>query len=180
MTRIWLLFLGLPLAGCLQGVLTNAGSGTGAPGCMASSGSSCQISADCCDADASCCLYSDHSSCEKWLPSVPQNCLCSTSSECDLLEGLPKALECAPLVLTTPGPIVGPYICFPNNGSYFGGCRDVSCTSQNQYCSTDKLGNEFCSTACTSDFSCGNPGVACCNTACRDGGTCCGLCPDAG
>jgi hypothetical protein len=72
--------------------------------------------------------------------------------------------------------IIGPYFCANNDGSDFDGCSGKRCIYPGQYCATDKAGNEFCSVPCTSDSACGNPGGACCNATCQDGGLCCGLC----
>jgi hypothetical protein len=71
--------------------------------------------------------------------------------------------------------VTGPYFCVDDDGSFFGGCQAEPCQA-GQNCSTDKAGDEFCSLVCASDSSCGNPGVACCNAECQDGGMCCGLC----
>jgi hypothetical protein len=82
------------------------------------------------------------------------------------------------------GAITGPYVCAPNDGSSHDGCDKTSCTTTNEFCAADQLGNQYCSIACIADEdgTCANPGVACCNTTClnTEGDLCCGLCADGG
>jgi hypothetical protein len=197
-SRNWSVALALLLAGCCgQGILIDpvgasgstgssmmgssgggASSGSGGTttgGCVTSSGMSCASSSDCCGASP--CCEAGTSECEPIPQSPTAYCLCSGTSECSFY---PESVECVPHFLFSSGTIDGPYICVGNSGARGDGCRGASCFFSKQFCATDQAGNEFCSDACTSDLSCGNPGVACCNAACQDGGRCCGLCPDAG
>jgi hypothetical protein len=203
MTRICLILLSLPSAGCVQGVLTNPATGSGSTGssmtgssggegsssggggtttggCAAPAGMSCGTSKDCCGANP-CCQMLNTPACGVLPTGYPYYCLCSRTTECLAIVGPDdEDAECVPRAYMS-GPITGPYVCVTNEGEAFGGCRGgVTCEVRDQYCSTDTAGNEFCSVACTSDSSCHNLGVACCNAACQDGGKCCGLCPDAG
>jgi hypothetical protein len=99
----------------------------------------------------------------------PYACLCLSTAECG-------SGECVPDI-NAQGAISGPYVCALNDGASHDGCSGALtvCSVTNQFCSTDKSGDEFCSIACTSDALCGNPGVACCDATCAQG-ACCGLC----
>ena len=178
--RSRLVSLSLFLAGCLQGVVTTStgtggGSTTGSPGtttggCQAAGGG-CNNSADCCD-ESPCCTNYVHASCGAVPAAPPPYCLCTHGSDCSFFL---DSSECVPRVISS-GKLTGPYVCVNNDGQFYDGCRGFPCSVAGQSCAIDQAGNRFCSVSCTSDSSCNNPGVACCNAPCQDGGKCCGLC----
>jgi len=138
----------------------------------------CFASRDCTGTDP-CCEpvvdngnYSGHGVCQpNPTASGWYSCLCSLKSDCA------AGGSCVPLV-DSAGFISGPYLCLLDDGQSHHGCAGegipMSCPSA-QYCSRDSVGNDFCSTPCTTNAMCGNLGVACCNALCSQG-SCCGLC----
>ena len=107
-------------------------------------------------------------------------CLCFSSSECSFLGDE----ECVPAV-NMAGAIIGPYVCAANDGNSHHGCNNkVACSTTDEFCANDQLGNDYCAIACImdEDYTCGNTGVACCNMPCTntEGNLCCGLCRDGG
>jgi hypothetical protein len=102
------------------------------------------------------------------------DCLCSGFSDCS---ALPDGGACVPLA--SAGVLTGPYVCLADDGAAFHGCSAPGdpgnqCAT-GQACTTDAVGNQFCSTVCSSDVQCGNVGVACCAASCGSN-VCCGLC----
>jgi hypothetical protein len=85
---------------------------------------------------------------------------------------------CAPVV--NAGIVTGVYACKSDRGQAFECCPSVGVPQQGcpagYFCSGDVEGNTFCSKQCFSDAACGNSGVACCDTGCNGGGSCCGVC----
>jgi hypothetical protein len=59
--------------------------------------------------------------------------------------------------------VVGPYVCTPNDQAAGDGCGAFSACSGSLRCAKDSHNNNFCSSSCTGNSTCGNPGVACCN-----------------
>ena len=100
---------------------------------------------------------------------------CNRSSDCTTDTTRPA---CAPAIATVSGTvaIIGPYICLPDDGNAGHGCNTTFCSGTAAYhCATDSRSNQFCTTYCTGDATCGNSGTACCNVA-RLGTPACGLC----
>jgi len=121
-------------------------------------------------------------------------CCCPTNQACDYTASLacaqrcnlssdctsdPNRTACAPGIAMVNGTvaIIGPYICLPDDGNPGHGCNGalVTCIGSAYHCASDSRGNQFCTTYCTGDAACGNPGTACCNVA-RAGVPACGLC----
>lgn len=81
-------------------------------------------------------------------PQVPQACLCERGSDC-------ASQTCAPAVDSSGNP-TGPYVCVPDDGSPYRGCKGFASCSAPYCCVTDKKGNQFCAMPCTSDSTCGS------------------------
>ena len=104
------------------------------------------------------------------------SCACNTLSDCS---GLPSTTACAPIFSGLGGSevVAGPYICKPDDGQPGDGCNGltVTCSGSSWHCATDSRGNQYCTTYCSGDATCGNPGVACCDVW-RGSSAACGLC----
>ncbi len=118
----------------------------------------------CCPANQAC----DYTASLACAPRCNRNSDCTTD---------PSRPACAPGIATVSGTvaIIGPYICLPDDGNPGHGCNTTFCSGAAYHCATDSRGNQFCTTYCTGDAACGNPGTACCNVA-RFGTPACGLC----
>lgn len=79
-----------------------------------------------------------------------ETCVRTCSAPADCPQG-----ACAPKT-NDAGVPVGPFICKPNDGQEYHGCRGILSKCDGAYCCVkDRFDNEFCARPCTSPAECG-------------------------
>jgi len=105
-----------------------------------------------CPTDSPCCVPDDDGGGAHCAPDpgTPQACLCENSSDCS------PPFVCGLAVDSANSP-TGPYVCVPNDGRAYDGCKGNPSLCGVPYCCvTDKNGNQFCAFACASSSECGS------------------------
>jgi hypothetical protein len=137
------------------GGMSASGSG-GSTGSAGGFGFACSTAADCPPRILPCCVD------RQCTPGTGDQCICLSGADC-------STGVCAPAVDQQGSPS-GPYVCAPNDGHPYHGCRGLLTACDTGFCCfTDPLDNQFCATPCTTDAQCGD---ASCNTYSRKNTTC--------
>lgn len=132
------------------------GGASGGGGRGGGFGFACSTAADCPPRILPCCVDGQCTS------GTGDQCICLSGADC-------STGVCAPAVDQQGSP-AGPYVCAPNDGHPYHGCRGILTTCDTGYCCfTDTLDNQFCAAPCTADSQCGD---ASCNTYSGKNTTC--------